>query len=385
MSSELPLLPLLTQEIRERGPLPFARFMEACLCHPQFGYYNTDRPKLGKSGDFYTSAHVAPVFARILARHWEAFWQRLGRPARFDLVELGPGDGSLAAELLSWLRGRYPEFFAAFRYTGVEQSAHLRGRVEEKLREFAGRARLASEFPGGENKEAAGICGCVFANEFFDALPVHILVWRKGRWRERMVGLKRERLVWVEKAPSLPDLAQQADLYFDSSLAMHDLSDDLPDGPPDGPPDGWTAEIRPQAAEWMHRIGGSIAQGEALIVDYGYTLNEWRGGRFPEGSALAYRGHQVAEDLLGRPGDQDLTAHVNFTELAEAGKASGLRLVSLESQARFLLGVGEPDEFADVFADCASDAERQRRAQLLKTLIVPQAMGEVFRVLWMEK
>ena len=381
MSSESPLLPLLQQEIRTRGPLPFARFMELCLCHPQFGYYNTDRPKLGKSGDFYTSAHVAPVFARILARHWEASWQRLGRPARFDLVELGPGDGSLAAELLSWVQKRYPEFFAALRYTGVERSARLRGRVEEQLREFAGRARITSEFPVGKGEAAAGICGCVFANEFFDALPVHILVWRKGRWRERMVGLKRERLVWVEKDPSLSGLAQQANLYFDPSFAMHDL----PDGPPDGRPDGWTAEIRPQAAEWMTRIGGRVAQGEVLIIDYGYTIDQWRAGRFPEGSALAYRGHQVSEDLLGRPGDQDLTAHVNFTELAEAGTASGLRIVSLESQARFLLNVGEADQFADVFADCASEAERQRRARLLKTLILPQGMGEAFRVLRMEK
>jgi SAM-dependent MidA family methyltransferase len=257
--------------------------------------------------------------------------------------------------------------------------------VEEKLREFADRARITNDFPGETSDETAGICGCVFANEFFDALPVHILVWRKGRWRERMVGVKRERLVWVEKDPSLPGLAQQADLYFDPALAMDDRPDGPSDGPPDGPPDGWTAEIRPQAGEWMQHISGSITQGEVLIVDYGYTLDEWRGGRFPEGSALAYRGHQVSEDLLGRPGDQDLTAHVNFTELAEAGQAFGLKLVSLESQARFLLSVGEPDEFADVFADCPADAERQRRAQLLKTLIVPQAMGEAFRVLRMEK
>ena len=288
-------------------------------------------------------------------------------------MELGPGDGSLAAELLSWLRERYPELFAALRYTGVEQSARLRGIVEEALREFSDRARIISEFPDRKSGETAGIRGCVFANEFFDALPVHILVWRKGRWRERLVGLKREQLVWMEKEPSLPELARQAELCFDPSL------------PKDDRPDGWTAEIRPQSDEWMQRIAAHLAQGEGLIVDYGYTLDEWRGGRFPEGSALAYREHQVAEDLLGRPGDQDLTAHVNFTELAEAGKASGLKLVSLESQARFLLSVGEPDEFADVFADCASESERQRRAQLLKTLIVPQAMGEAFRVLRMER
>jgi len=220
---------------------------------------------------------------------------------------------------------------------------------------------------------AAGICGCVFANEFFDALPVHILVWRGGRWRERLVGFKGGRFVWIEGNPSLAELSQLADLCFDPSLPKEDR------------PDGWVAEIRPQAREWMKQIAASVAEGEVLIVDYGYTLDEWRGGRFPEGSALAYRGHQVAEDLLGRPGDQDLTAHVNFTELVEAGTASGLKLRSLEPQAKFLLSIGEPDEFADVFADCASESERQRRAQLLKTLLVPQGMGEAFRVLRMEK
>ena len=373
MSSEFPLLPILREEIRARGALPVARFMELCLFHPEFGYYNTERTKLGAAGDFYTSAHVAPVFARILARHFEMLWQRLGRPPRFDLVELGTADGSLARELLAWVRKRYPEFAASLRYTGVEQSARLRGRAQEALREFADRVRIVSEFPGGEGEKTGGICGCVFANEFFDALPAHILVWRKGRWRERLAALKRERLVWVEGVPSLPELSQRAELYFDPSLPM------------DERPDGWTAEIRPQASERMKRIAASVTQGEVLIVDYGYTLEEWRGGRFPEGSSLAYRGHRVAEDLLGHPGDQDLTAHVDFTELIAAGKAAGLRLASLESQARFLLAVGEPDEFADVFADCASESERQRRAQLLKTLLLPQAMGEVFRVLRMEK
>jgi SAM-dependent MidA family methyltransferase len=387
MSSELPLLPILREEIRARGPILFARFMELCLYHPEFGYYNSGRAKLGASGDFYTSAHVAPVFARILARHFERVWERLGRPARFDLVELGPGDGSLARELLSWARGRHPAFFASLCYTGVEQSAHLRGKIEEGLRHFGGRAQVVADFAEQAHGPAEagswlrqqprttspGVCGCVFANEFFDALPVHILVWRRGRWRERLVAVKAGRLVWVEREPSLADLSQQAELCCDPSL------------PKDARPNGWAAEIRPQAGEWLKRIAAGLAQGEVLIVDYGYTLDEWRGGRFPEGSALAYRGHQVAEDLLGHPGDQDLTAHVNFTELAEAGKASGLRLRSLETQAKFLVTIGEPDEFADVFADCASEAERQRRAQLLKTLILPQGMGEAFRVLRMEK
>lgn len=374
MPSDSPLLPILREEIRARGAIPFARFMELCLYHPQLGYYNSARTKLGPAGDFYTSAHVAPVFARILARHFEGLWERLGCQPRFDLVELGPGDGLLARELLSWVQKRYPAFFALLRYTGVEQSARLRGQMEEAIRGFGDRTRVVADFSElGHGTTAAGICGCVFANEFFDALPIHILVWRRGRWRERQVGFKGERFVWVEGNPSTPELSQQAELCFDPSL------------PKDDRPDGWAAEIRPQQAGWMKRIAASVTPGEVLILDYGYTLEEWRSGRFPEGSALGYRDHQVVEDLLGHPGDQDLTAHVNFTELVEAGKASGLSFVSLESQAKFLLTVGEPDEFADVFADCASEAERQRRAQLLKTLIVPQGMGEAFRVLRMGK
>ena len=374
MSSETPLLPILQAEIRARGPIPFARFMELCLYHPEHGYYSSERVKLGAAGDFYTSAHVAPVFARMMGRHWERLWHALGCPAQFDLVELGPGDGSFARELLAWARDRFPPFFASLRYTAIERSSRLRRQVEETLQDFAGQAKIVEDFSAVAHKtNAEGICGCIFANEFFDALPLHLLVWRRGRWQERFVSLDGERHVWMESEPSSSDLVPQAELHLDPSL------------PPEERPDGWVAEVRPSAGEWMKRISDSLVRGEALIADYGYTLEEWRGGRFTGGSALAYRRHQVVEDLLAHPGDQDLTAHVNFTELVEAGSSCGLRLQSLESQARFLMAVGEPDEFADVFSDCASEAERLRRAQLLKTLILPQGMGETFRVLVIEK
>src|ERR1041384_4349842 len=111
MAVETPLMPLLRAEIAAAGgKITFARFMELCLYHPQLGYYNTDRVKLGKHGDFYTSAHLGPVFARLLARHFEMLWHKLGKPARFDLVELGPGDGWFAAELLPWIAKRFPHF-----------------------------------------------------------------------------------------------------------------------------------------------------------------------------------------------------------------------------------------------------------------------------------
>ncbi|MBI4442517.1 MAG: SAM-dependent methyltransferase, partial [Acidobacteria bacterium] len=342
-----------------------------CLYHPELGYYNTERTKLGASGDFYTSAHVAPVFARVLARHFERLWKKLDCPSRFDLVELGPGDGLFASELLTWVEQYFPDFFSCLRYVAIEQGAHLRNRLQMSLSHFGSRITILPSLPIPPNTD--GFQGCVFASEFFDALPVHILIWRVGRWRERRVGLEGEKLVWVERELVEPGLAEQAELRFHAALPQADRQD------------GWVSEISPLATAWMARIGQCLARGQTLIVDYGYTLEEWRRGRFPEGSALAYRSHQVCYDLLAHAGDQDLTAHVNFTQLIEAGERAGLQLASFQSQAQFLMELGQENEFADLFSDCRSDLERLRRSQLLKTLILPQGMGEAFRVLRMEK
>ena len=202
MPPDSPLLALLQQEIRAAGPISFHRHMELCLYHPQHGYYNTERTKLGASGDFYTSAHVAPVFARLLARHLERLWRKLDCPASFDLVELGPGDGPFAGELLPWVAQRFPEFSSCLRYIAVEQSAHLRNRIQKRLARYSSQITVLPSLP-----TADGFQGCVFANEFFDALPVHFLVWRESGWQERFVGLTGENLTWVEGDLSAPNLA----------------------------------------------------------------------------------------------------------------------------------------------------------------------------------
>jgi len=366
-------------EIRrsESGSITFHRFMQLCLYHPQYGYYNSQKTRLGKAGDFYTSAHCAPVFARLLARHLERSWDQFGRPSGFDLIELGPGDGLFATELLSFLHGRLPECFAALRYIGVEQSPVLGARLSQALRPFAERSMIVADWQAVSDlaTQPGPGPGIVFANEFFDALPFHLMVWRNGGWMERNVCLNNWKLVWRDAVPSSPDLAEQAELRFDPNLALSERED------------GCIAEVRPEANEWLRRIGELLARsasgGELLIVDYGYTMEELRRGRFPQGSALAYHRHRAMDDLLADPGDQDITAHVNFTELMQAAAASGLRRTRFVSQAEFLMELGEQDQFSDLFADCPSESERLRRTQLLKTLILPQGMGEAFRVLEM--
>ena len=370
MPSQPPLLPVIRDLIRASGPITFHHFMELCLYHPQHGYYNSGSVRLGAAGDFYTSAHVTPVFAQILARHFQRTWVSLGKPSTFDLVELGPGDGLLASELLSRTGQRFPEMSACLRYTAVEESAHFRKRLGENLSHYRNRTRIVENLTAVSK---AGFQGCIFANEFFDALPIHLLVWRNGRWRERYVSLRGEELGWSESEPNSPGLAQEAELRFPPGMELSEREE------------GWTTEIAPQAGTWIEKISGYLRKGEILLIDYGYTLEEWQRGRFPQGSALGYRKHQAVHDLLSSPGEQDLTAHVNFSQLTAAGEQCGLRARGLQSQASFLMELGQEDEFGEVFADCDSEAERLRRSQLLKTLILPQGMGEAFRVLRMEK
>jgi SAM-dependent MidA family methyltransferase len=379
MGTETPLMPILREEIRAAGgKITFARFMELCLYHPQHGYYNTERVKLGARGDFYTSAHAGPVFARLLAIHFHLLWHELHKPGRFDLVELGPGDGAFAAELLPWIAKRFPEFSSCLRYTAVEQSPVLRARLQEQLGGFADRVRVfdalpvhwdTPPLPPGRGSDTAsvsgGITGCVFANEFFDALPFEVMVRQSRGWKKRYVSLEGDTLAWCDGR----------DAYADSVRIAAYLGE---------APDGFIGEVCVAADNWMVRISGLLGRGEITIIDYGYNTEQWREERFPQGTALAYRDHRVVVDLLANPGEQDLTAHVNFTHLKESARRCGLETALHMSQAKFLMALGEPD-FKDVFADCANDLERQKRAQLLKTLILPQGMGETFQVLQFRK
>ena len=365
MSADTNLLPILRDEILACGPMTFHRFMELCLYHPAHGYYNSPRQKLGAQGDFYTSAHLVPIFSRLLARHFYNLWIKHGSPVQFNFIELGSGDGLLAENLLFWTSQNFPNFFACLSYTAVEQSPVLAERLSARLQPFANRVSVVANPP----EQTSKFPGCVFSNEFFDALPVHLLVWQNQQWQERFVTLHNNTLTWTAGTPSSPQLAQEAETIFGTASREEDL----------------IAEIRNLAPVWMEKLCQFLRCGELLIVDYGYTNDELRRGRFQSGSALGYRQHEAVYDLLANPGEQDLTAHVNFTELSTIAESFAYSSPKLISQSQFTLEIGKENAFADLFADCASEAERIRRAQLLKTLVMPQGMGEVFRVLRMTK
>jgi SAM-dependent MidA family methyltransferase len=215
--------------------------------------------------------------------------------------------------------------------------------------------------------------GVVFANEFFDALPVEAAIVHQGKYLERRVGFRDGRFHWETGGP-VPAPIEQYLLRFAAPPATQSDGDDGEDA--EQYREGNLMEAGTEALAWMERIAGALEEGYLFAIDYGYTRAETI--RFPRGTLMSYRRHVAREDVLENPGEQDITAHVNFTALEEHGRQCGFRRASLQTLTRTLLEAGEPDQFASVLS--AADAgEALRRRMQLKTLLA--GMGETFRVL----
>jgi len=302
--------------------VPFRRFMEIALYHPEFGYYRRRRDPFGASGDYYTAAQLQPVYGELVAERIRQLHRQLGSPEDFCIVELGAGRGEMAAA------------FSGFRYYPVEAG-------------------------GGEWPER--FQGIVFGNEFFDALPVDVAVRRGDGFRSMLVGFEPERFVWVEGPPVPPEQAEYLGRY---AAAVEE---------------GAWVEINMEALRWVRRIARRLIRGFLFAVDYGYTAKEII--RYPRGTLMSYRRHLASENVLADPGEQDITAHVCFTALGDCARECGFETLRFESLARTLSDAGEPDGFASVLKG-ATPAEQLRRRLLLKQLLF--GMGEIFRTLILE-
>jgi SAM-dependent MidA family methyltransferase len=392
----------IVQEIHTDGPIAFSRYMEMCLYDPELGYYSGNAEQFGKAGDFYTSSDVHAVFGRLMARQFEEMWRILGSPEQITIRELGPGRGLFAQDVLDWSEKKFPEFFRALHYELIEQSPALRQRIRSTLKSHleSGNAelsvgaiqpRMEASAGSSENGQtlAAGETGrstsstraeakarlqgasgpeagssltsesgstIVFANEFFDALPVEV-VGTKGSLR---IDLHDERFVEIW-APASPQELEFLDRY-----SVH-------------PEEGERIEVPLQSLAAM-RGASDFDRGFLIIIDYGYTRAEQLAGRH-RGTLKAIRQHAVSASPYEAPGQQDITADVNFTALAAAAEECGLHSEKLVTQSQFLMGIGEANQFSDAFENCRLPQERAKVALQLKHLVTPAGMGESFHVL----
>src|SRR2546427_3831289 len=415
----------IEQEIRGRGPIPFSRYMELCLYDPERGYYSRDVERFGKAGDFYTSSDVHAVFGRLLARQFEEIWRALGSPEQIEVLELGPGRGLFARDVLDWSEKKFPEFCRALQYSLVERSAALRERLRSTLSKHfeSGKASLLQRLkppgcpgligtakavpshddptvqirlsersgkgtnlvlpqrmgegttpavpqrtregttlvvPQGSDLQRALAPDApiiIFANEFFDALPVEVF----SPQGELRVAMHDDRFLETWAA------ASSQELEFLDRHSVH-------------PENGERVEVPLRAQSYMSEIAAALKCGIIIVIDYGFAREEQLTGRH-RGTVTAFRQHSVSANPYEAPGEQDITAHVNFTALAAAAEQTAVYVHPLLTQSQFLMGIGEANQFADAFEECRLPQERAKVALQLKHLVTPSGMGESFHVL----
>lgn len=356
-----PLEELLTERIRRYGPLPFADFMRECLYHPVHGYYS--KAESQRFVDYYTSVDVHPIFGRLLARKFAEMWEQLSRPKEFLLVEAGAGVGRLALHILDFCKAKRPEFYGALGYVAAERSASRQEQALARLERHAavGRLRVSAEIP------IHIPAGCVFSNELMDALPVHRVAMSGCGLQEILVGCQDAKFADVLAPVSTCAINE----YFASQgVTLHESQH---------------AEAGLEACDWITEVGRRIERGFVLTIDYGHRAADLFDEHHMRGTLLAYKAHRVSEDFYASPGEQDLTAHVNFTALEMWGQRSGLETIEFTSQTALLLALGEKNEFADLYDAGQTEAEQVRARLQLKTLIHPEGMGERFQVLLQRK
>ncbi len=339
---------LISEDIRAHDDwISFARYMELALYAKDLGYYAGGAAKLGKDGDFTTAPEITPLFGATLARFARDLLP--DRPLR--LLEFGAGTGKLAHDILAALRAAGVEVAS---YEIVELSAELRARQQALLGKDLAVRWLSAPPPA--------FSGLVIANEVLDAMPVHLLVRKGGRWRERGVSVDHDGFRYVDRDAD-PVLASQ-----------------IPDA--ETLPDGYLTEVHPQQSGFIRMLADMLRAGEggaALLIDYGFPASEYYLPQRAEGTLMCHYRHHAHGDAFFLPGLQDITAHVDFTQVARAGLEAGLEIGTWQSQAAFLLAAGLPELLQAGKPDQAADWLPQANA--IQKLTSPAEMGELFKVL----
>lgn len=333
----------------------FDAFMARALFDPWQGYYASGRARIGREGDFYTSVSVGRVFGRVIAAQYAGIWERLGKPPEFHFVEQGANGGALAADVLDALRDHHPECLAATHCTLVEPFPALAAAQAETLAAHAPRVQWVDTLDA-----IAPFTGMHFTNEYADALPVRLFVKSGDKWRERHVASR------------------------DGALEFLDL--EMPDPPAILPPeaeDGYVAEARPEATIWISEVARKLVRGAALVVDYGFARDQLYAPWRKAGTLSCYRSHRRDDDPLESPGEKDITAHVDFTALADAGISAGLDLAGFTDQYHFLVGAGTSSLLA--LETEPPSAERDGDLRGFKALLHPEMMGTQFKYLCLSR
>ena len=345
------LVDYIRETIRQRGPVGFDWFMEQALYHPESGYYSSGQCAIGRRGDYFTNVSVGPFFGRLLAAQFAEMWEVLGRPGDFTIVEQGAHHGEFASDVLEEVRERMPDFFSALRYCVVERFPILEARQKEKLRGFSEKMTW-----GKSVDDLEPFTGVHFSNELLDSMPVR-LISRDGNedWKERVVDSVGDGFAFVTRAIADEKLRQHLEKLPCPGEALYE------------------SEVNLVALDWIEEVARKLTRGFVLAVDYGYPRAEFYAAERTTGTLRGRAEHRAVRSPLEEIGRADLTAHVDWTSVAERSETSGLELIGFTDQHHFITGL----------LTRRAPQENERRA--LQTLLHPELLGTRFQFLGLRK
>lgn len=365
------LIELLRRRIRDEGPITFAAFMDAALYDPEHGYYRQPHRKPSRGGDFITSPELHPFFGLTIARQIADFWDALEQPHRLVVREHGASSGGLAYDIMVGLAEKAPDVLEALDYRLVDVNTH---RMEEALAAMADvgfASHIRAEHPDAVTPEQ----GIVLANEVADALPVHRLVVRGDELRELRVGLETGGAFTSLEGDLSPEVVEAGIPAYLKGAGVDVAS----------MPDGSELDVSPAMARWINSVAHNLTRGFAVVIDYGYDAPTLYREHRLEGTVRGYHQHTVTDDPFIRVGEQDLTAHVDFTWLSRAAQGAGMREIGLTTQGEFLTHLGMGEWLVEMQYQPETDlAEYYRAQQATFRLIDPAGLGR-FRVLGLAK
>lgn len=353
----------LCGRIRSGGPITFAEWMRSAL-HDEFeGYYNRDRERWGRQGDYRTSPERSPLFAATFARYFARLYEQSSAPREWTLVEAGAGNGVFAAGVLQALQAFYPDVFSVTRYIIDEASRSSAAAAAERLHRFSERVKFDRI---GEIRVDQGI---VFSNELLDAFPVHRVVMRSGELRELYVDVESNgSFQFVEDALSSQRIQNHLS-KFGVSLQ-----------------EGQVAEVNLDIEDWLTQVAHTLRQGFLVTIDYGAeTPALYDFANRPNGTLRAFKGHSFVDNVLASPGEQDLTTTINWSVVKAVGDELGFQPVDFASQDQFLIRAGLPEQLELLAARCSSESERQVLRTSAREMILPNSMASHFQVLVQQK
>ena len=359
------LVAAIASEITSSGPIPFARFMELALYHPQFGYYmrqpnRAGHERIGWSGDFYTSSDVYPILGHALAAQARQMDELIGCPTPFTIVEMGAGKGLLARDCLSAIHAKQDDFASRVRFVLIERSPAMRELQRQNLGPWLSTPGLVTWVEGLDGMAPQSVTGLFFSNELVDAFPVHRIQVTAGRTEELYVDYRDRQFVECLKPPSTNLLGQ----YLERLQATWS--------------EGYRTEVNLQAMDWMEQVAQRIDRGFVVTIDYGHTAQDLYGPERKNGTFLCYSEQLTNEDPFIRVGEQDMTAHVDFSSLAAVGQEQGLHVTGFTNQMSFLMGLGVERMIEELEPE---SPEFYAGIHLLK----PDGMGSTFKVLIQHK